>query len=93
MLITETQANDIMDAIAQRLALIIGTFVNDVEVVEKNIDLITEAVNTATRNTFQDICFFLDIEGVEVEDEEDEEDFDYDDFNIDEFPQRKSNRR
>lgn len=65
--ITDTQAIEILDTIAENTCKFFGTFVDD-DFIDLYIDEIKEILNTNTRETFGKICDILGIEKVKITD-------------------------
>lgn len=62
--IKNSQANEIMNTIARNICIVLGNFTEE-NFIDNNIEVITEIVNEATRDTFITVCEILNIEGVE----------------------------
>lgn len=63
--ITDTQAVEILDTIAESTCHFFGAFVDD-DFVAQRADEITDLLNENTRKTFGKICDILGIERVEL---------------------------
>ena len=64
--ITETQANAILDTIAENICGTVGSLTDD-DFIDENCEFITYLVNHFSRQTFEKVCDILGIEEVTEE--------------------------